>query len=157
MQLVVRNLWTKYDWRAPNRLLVVQTGESASQTKVFKAHAVPQGLCENWINALKVLANQQEDGDSPVQSIVTGLCERSRKGNTEGLRRPTFEEGCSEVSIREGPQELTLRAEEVGSQKACINVDHTAEDTWGSPLFDADWHAFCQVIYKGIEGSEWED
>ena len=32
------------------------------------------------INALKLLANQQKDGDSPVQSIVTGLCERSRKG-----------------------------------------------------------------------------
>ena len=31
----------KYDWRAPNRLLVVQTGDSASQAKVFAAHAVP--------------------------------------------------------------------------------------------------------------------
>ena len=44
-QLVVRDL--KNGWRAPNRLLVVQTGDSASQAKVFKAHAVPQGLCEN--------------------------------------------------------------------------------------------------------------
>ena len=35
----------KYDWRAPNRLLVVQTGDSASQAKVFKACAVPQGVC----------------------------------------------------------------------------------------------------------------
>ena len=58
----------KCDWRAPNWLLVVQTGGSASQTKVFKAHAVPQGLCENLINALKLLANQQKDGESPVQS-----------------------------------------------------------------------------------------
>ena len=74
------------DWRAPNRLLVVQTGDSASQAKVFKAHAVPQGVCENLINALKLLANQQKDGDSPIQSIVTGLCERSRKGIMEGLR-----------------------------------------------------------------------
>ena len=23
-------------------------------------------------------------------------------------------------------------------------------------LVDADWHAFCQAIYKGIEGQEWE-
>ena len=30
-----------FDWRAPNRLLVVQTGSSASQAKVFKAYAVP--------------------------------------------------------------------------------------------------------------------
>ena len=35
----------KYDWRAPTRLLVVQTVASASQAKVFKAHAVPQGVC----------------------------------------------------------------------------------------------------------------
>ena len=53
----------KYDWRAPNRLLVVQTGESlvvrtgasVNQDKVFRAHAVPQGLCDNLINALKLL------------------------------------------------------------------------------------------------------
>ena len=52
-----------FDRRAPNRLLVVQTGESVNQAKVFKAHAVPQGVCGNLINALKMLANQQEDGD----------------------------------------------------------------------------------------------
>ena len=39
----------------------MQTGESFEQAKVFKAHAVPQGLCANLINALKLLANQQED------------------------------------------------------------------------------------------------
>ena len=44
------------------------------------------------------------------------------------VRRPKFEEGCPEVSIREGPEELTLRGEEVGSKKACINVGHIAED-----------------------------
>ena len=70
------------------------------------------------------------------------------------VRRPKFEEGYPEVSMRQGPEELTLRTEEVGSQKACINVDHIAEDRWGPPLADADWHAFCQAIYKGIEGSD---
>ena len=38
------------------------------------------------MNALKLLANQQEDGDGLVQSIATNLCEGSRKGLTEGLR-----------------------------------------------------------------------
>ena len=47
---------------------------------------MPQGLCENLINALKLLASKQKDGDSPIQSIVTGLCERNRKGSMEGLR-----------------------------------------------------------------------
>ena len=64
---------------------MVQTGDSASQAKVFKAHAVPQGVCENLINALKLLANHQKDGDSPIQSIAKGLCEKSRKGIMEGL------------------------------------------------------------------------
>ena len=51
----------KYDWKQTNRLLVVQRGESVEQAKVFKAHAIPQGSCENLINALELLANQQED------------------------------------------------------------------------------------------------
>ena len=76
----------KYDWRAPNGLLVVQTGGSVNQAKVFKAHAVPQGLCGNLINALKLLATQQEDGDALIQNIVTNLCEVRRKGLKEGLK-----------------------------------------------------------------------
>ena len=62
----------KYDWKQPNRLLVVQTGDSFEQAKVFKAHAVPRGLCANLVNALKLLANQQEDGDGLPQNIVNG-------------------------------------------------------------------------------------
>ena len=76
----------KYDWRQPNRLLVVQTGEGVEQTKVFKAHAIPQGLCENLINALKLLANQQENGDDLLQNIVKDLGKESRRGLTDGLR-----------------------------------------------------------------------
>ena len=74
----------KYDWKQPNRLVVVQTGESINQAKVFKAHAVPQGLCGSLINALKLLANQQEDGDGLIQNIVTNLGKESRQGLTEG-------------------------------------------------------------------------
>ena len=140
----------KYDWRQPNRLLVVQTGESFEQAKVFKAHAVLQGLCANLTNALKLLANQQEDGDGLLQNIVTNLGMGRRKGLTDGLRefikvhnertldvgelrrgtgpfkvrKPKAPEGGSEVTIRESPDELTLRAEEVETSKALINVDH---------------------------------
>ena len=32
------------------------------------------------------------------------------------MRRPKFKEECPEASIRGGPEELTLRAEEVGSR-----------------------------------------
>ena len=62
-----------------------QTWDSASQAKVFKAHVAP-GLCENLIDALRLLANQQKDG-SPIQSIVTSLRERTEKELfMEGLR-----------------------------------------------------------------------
>ena len=64
----------------------MQTGESFEQAKVFKAHAVPQGLCANLINALKLLANQQ-DGDGLLQNIVTRLGKGSRKGVTDGFAR----------------------------------------------------------------------
>ena len=50
-----------------------QTGswlyESINQAKVFKARAVPQALCGNLIDALKLLANQQENGDGLIQNI----------------------------------------------------------------------------------------
>ena len=55
------------------------------------------------------------------------------------VRRPKCEDGGHEVSTREGPEELTLRTEGVGSQKSCIK------------------HAFCQAINKGIEGEDWEE
>ena len=64
----------------------MQTGESFEHAKVFKAHAVPQGLCENLIDSLKLLANQQEDGDGVLQIIATYLGKGSRKGLTDGLR-----------------------------------------------------------------------
>ena len=77
----------KYDWKQPNRLLVVQTGESVNQAKVLKAHAVPQGLCGNLINALKLLANQQNDGDVLIQNIVTNFCEVSQEGSHGGFEK----------------------------------------------------------------------
>ena len=76
----------KYDWKQPDRLLVVETIQSVNHAKVLGAHAVPQGLCGNLFYALKLLANQQEDGDRLIQNIVTNLCEGSRKGLTDGLR-----------------------------------------------------------------------
>ena len=94
----------KYDWREPNRLLVVQTGESVQQAKVFEAHAVLQGLCANLINALKLLATQQEDGDGLVQSIVTNLGKGSREGLTDSLR-----EFISVEALRRGTNTFKIR------------------------------------------------
>ena len=44
---------------------------------------VPQSLCANLTNALKLLAKQREEGDGLPQNIVTNF---GRKGLTDGLR-----------------------------------------------------------------------
>ena len=56
---------------------------------------------------------------------------------------------------QENPVELTLRAEVVGTRKSYINVDHIEKERWDPPLADADWHEFCQALYKGIEEEDW--
>ena len=59
----------------------------------------------------------------------------------------------SRISVRTAKR----RAEEVGTLKAYINIDHVEDDRWGPPLVDANWLAFCKAIYKGIERDEWKD
>ena len=44
------------------------------------------------------------------------------------------------MKVRENSDELTLRAEEVGTLKTRINVDHIDK---------------CQAFFKGIEGEDW--
>ena len=53
--------------------------DTANEAKVFKAHAAPLGLCDNLIDALKLLAKQQKGGDSPIPRFVTGLHEKKQK------------------------------------------------------------------------------
>ena len=73
------------------------------------------------------------------------------------VRRPKVPEGYLEVTGRENSDELTLRAEEVVTSEALVNVDHIEQERWSPPLVDADWYAFCQALYKGIEGEDWEE
>ena len=84
---------------APNRISAVQIRANADTAKVSNAHAAPLGLNDNLVNAGKLLANQQNDGDSPVQSIVTGLHESSRRGMKDGLRRCTEPDNHSAVDV----------------------------------------------------------
>ena len=45
----------------------------------------------------------------------------------------------------------------MNASKALINVGHIEPGRWGPSMFDADWYAFCQALYKGIEGEDWEE
>ena len=82
--LLVCDLWRNISLEATKQAPGGADRRKGNQTKVFKAHAVPQGLCGTLINALKLLANQQEDGDGLIQNIVTNLCEVSRKVSRRG-------------------------------------------------------------------------
>ena len=70
---------------------------------------------------------------------------------TSKVRRPKGSEGYPEVTVRESPDELTLRAEEV------VRGSHTSKSTTlerRGALVDTDWHGFCQALCKGIEGED---
>ena len=82
-----RRVAAKCDWRAPSRVVVLQDSVDPRQTQVFRAHAAPQGMCDNLINSLKHLTNQQKDGDTLVETVVTSLLEKSCKGIMDGLRK----------------------------------------------------------------------
>ena len=90
----------------------MQIGANADRAKVFKAHAAPLGLCDNLVNALKLQANQQKDGDSPIESIITGLHERNRRGIMGGLRKFTEADNHSAVDVgdlRRGTKSVSVK------------------------------------------------
>ena len=93
--------------------------EGEQTSKAFWAKEAEKELWKAWETLLKLTIT--------VPLEVGDLKKRTRSFE---VRRPKCEEEEHEVSIREGPEELTLRSEEVRSQKSCINVDHTAQERW---------------------------
>ena len=76
-----------YDWKVPNKVLVIQDSTDCREAKVCRAHASPQGVCDDLINALKLLANKHKVGVSPIKMVVLGTQERSRLKIMDGLRQ----------------------------------------------------------------------
>ena len=71
----------------PTGYWCVQLGVNATDAKVFRAHAAPFEAVRQPDRCAQAAGEQSiKNGDSPIQSIVTGLHERSRKGIMEGLR-----------------------------------------------------------------------
>ena len=85
------------------------------------------------------------------------MLERCAEAQELEVRKPKVPEGGSDVTVRESPDELTFWAEEVNTSKAWIDVNHIEPERWCPLLVDADWHAFCQALCKGIEGEDWEE
>ena len=70
------------------------------------------------------------------------------------VRKPKVPEGCLEVTVRENSDELTLRAEEVCTLEAYVNVDHIEKERWGPALVYYDWYASCQALFQGSSLSQ---
>ena len=81
VRLVVR------DVRWPVQLEELETTRDSSEAKVFRAHAPPQGACENLVCPLTLLANQQTEDDSLVPVLVEGHQEQSRLEMMDELTR----------------------------------------------------------------------
>ena len=88
-----------HEWGARNRILVVHLGTNEDEANVFRAHAFPQGPCENLINALKLLANQQKDGDKSDSKHYHGLKEKFWVRNTNGLRSFAASDNCTAAEV----------------------------------------------------------
>ena len=66
------------------------------------------------------------------------------------VRKPKVLEGCSDVMVRENPDESTLAAEEVNISKALINVDHIEPERWGFSVLMLTGMLSAQALYKSI-------
>ena len=145
----------QYDWRNPNSILVIQHSADRRDATVFRSHAAAHGVCDNLVNAFKLLATQQQNGDSLVKVLVVeGLQERNRLKMMEELRndeavkigdlektqellrvvKPMFTGDFPGAVVREGVDELTLRREETGMLRTCIDTTDVGGRSWGPPL-----------------------
>ena len=164
MQLVVCGVRRpgQYNWEARTESWSYKTARTAEKQKVLRAHATPNGVCDNLINALKHLANLQKDGDGPVSMVVQGLREKSTLKITDGLRRFIMVENFETVRVggleknMESTQvvkpnfttdflqeadEWSLRKEEEGTLRSSIDTTSVGDNKWELPLVDEDWHA----------------
>ena len=136
-------------------------------------------MCDNLFNALKLLVNQQKDGD---KTVVQGLQEGSPLRILDGLRKfimvynheavkvgelqknveyrrvvtPKFTTDSPEAVVREGADELTMRADEESALHTLIDTTNLPDKRWGPPLVDEEWHGTCRAILQGVEGAHWE-
>ena len=66
-----------------NRDMVIQDGAEPSEAEVFRAHAPPQGACENLVRAPTV----GQCGDNLADTVFEGLHEQNRLNVTDEPRR----------------------------------------------------------------------
>ena len=63
--------------------------------------------------------------------------------------KPKFTTDFPEAVVREGADQLRLRAEKEGMLHTFIDTTDVGESRRGPPLVGVDWHAICQAIFQG--------
>ena len=101
----------QHRWRNPNGIFVLQ---DSSDRREARAHAPPQGVCENLVNAVKLLAGQLGGG-----SVVEGLQERRLKV-TELRRHLVDNHGAVKVGELEKTSALSVEPTQRTSLKWCV-------------------------------------
>ena len=68
-------------------------------------------MCDNSIISLKLLTNQQRDGDNPVESIVTNLLEKKSqryRGRDQEVHRSGHHDAVNVGGLRQGTQSFKV-------------------------------------------------
>ena len=73
MKLVVSGVRRPAQLERFERSLGLQDSADPSEAKVFRAHAPPQGPCDNLMCALKMPATLQAGGDKLMDTIFEGF------------------------------------------------------------------------------------
>ena len=141
---------------------------------VFERPPAQEGLSSTIFNNSKNLASSSQElrpdtvetatkkSEMKRESLNTKISStyfQSRSGLLKHIGGTYSHNGTMEYPLKTPGRSLVRSPprfpSERGSERPTWRVDHTAEDRWRPPLVDAGWHAFCQAIYKGIEGSDW--
>ena len=135
-----------------------------SRCKGFQGPCAPRGACENLICAqsFKGVAERCR------QEVAGFLREFIMKDNHEALNisglqgnsvikrviMPKFDlETNLDAAVQEGSDDLTFRLQEKESEMSLIDTGVVKS---GATPVKEDWHARCQVLYIGIEASDWK-
>ena len=99
---------------------------------------------------------QRYGGKNSTSKRPSRLVELHKNAEATGVVKPKFSsEAHLKAVVSETTDDLTLRTEEVETQKLFINPSTLDRARWRPPLMDEDGHPFSQAIYLGVESQGW--
>ena len=160
--------------RAAGGVRLVAASTDDREASVFRAHAAPRATCENLTNAREAPDKSAEGWrQSSWDNCHRFVGEKPQQDHGRAQELHLRKQGTCTGKQGQGKwQSQSPRPQELLSEKVRMNFfyEHVRKvccapslthRTWetkggGLPLVDADWHAFCQATFHGVEGPEWE-